>query len=53
MIGLSKNLATSAGHARTHNPFHHKMAGNVFQFFGHVFTELLERATAIAAGITR
>ena len=29
------------------------MAGDVFQLFCHVFAELLERATAIAAGITR
>ena len=50
---MGERLATSAGHAGPDNPFHHKMAGNVFQLPGHVFAELLERTAAIAAGITR
>ncbi len=38
--------------AKARGPFHHKMAGNVFQLFGHVLAELLERTVAIAAVIT-
>jgi len=52
-FGLSKSLTTGAGHARPHDPFHHKMAGDVFQLFRHVFAQRLERATAIVAAITR
>ena len=52
-FGLSKSLATGAGHSRTHDPFHHKVAGDVLPLFRHVFAQRLERTTAIVAAITR
>jgi len=38
---------------RARGPFHHKMAGNIFQFLGDIFTQLLERATTSTAAIAR
>jgi hypothetical protein len=49
---LSESLAAGAGHAGTHNPLHNEVAGDIFQLFGDIFAELLERTAAIAAGIT-
>ncbi|WP_231579648.1 hypothetical protein, partial [Pseudorhodobacter antarcticus] len=38
---------------RPYDAFYHEVAGDVFQFFCHLLTKLLECATAIAAGVTR
>ena len=51
-FGLGESLAAGAGHTWPHDPFHDKVSGDVFQFLGDIFTKRLERAPAIAAGIT-
>ena len=48
-FGLSKSLTAGAGHTWPHDPLHHKVAGDIFQLFGDILAEWLERATAIAA----
>jgi hypothetical protein len=50
-LGLSESLAAGAGHAGPHNPLHNEVARDIFQLFGDIFAELLERTAAIAAGI--
>ena len=46
-------LTTSARHARSHNPVHHKTPGDIFQFLGDIVTQQLQLAAAMSTGIAR
>jgi len=50
-LSLGESLAAGAGHARSHDPLNDEVAGDIFQLFGDIFAELLERTTTVAAGV--
>ena len=44
-------LAARTGHARAHDPIHHKAARHIFQFLGDILAKAFELAAAGGAGI--
>ena len=50
---LMDRLAAGTGQLEPHNTVHPKLAGDVFQFFGHILAEPLEFAAAATAGFAR
>ena len=48
---LCDPLAARTGHARAHDPIHHKATRNIFQFLGDILTKAFELAAAGGAGI--
>jgi hypothetical protein len=46
---LGEAIAAGTGEARADDPVHNEAARNVFQFFGHIFAQATQLATALGA----